>query len=36
VFISPDEPNPEAFLASLAQLLELPIERVLIAMASRC
>jgi glyoxylase-like metal-dependent hydrolase (beta-lactamase superfamily II) len=31
VFISPDEPNPEAFLASLPALLELPIERVLIA-----
>jgi glyoxylase-like metal-dependent hydrolase (beta-lactamase superfamily II) len=31
VFVSPDEPNPEAFLASLPQLLALPIERVLIA-----
>jgi hypothetical protein len=31
VFVSPDEPNPEAFLASLSALLELPIERVLIA-----
>ena len=31
VFISPDEPNPEAFFASLTQLLGLPIERVLIA-----
>jgi glyoxylase-like metal-dependent hydrolase (beta-lactamase superfamily II) len=31
VFISPDEPNPDAFLASLAELLELPIERVLIS-----
>jgi glyoxylase-like metal-dependent hydrolase (beta-lactamase superfamily II) len=31
VFVSPDEPNPEAFVASLDHLLELPIERVLIA-----
>ena len=31
VFVSPEEPNPEAFLASLSGLLELPIERVLIA-----
>jgi glyoxylase-like metal-dependent hydrolase (beta-lactamase superfamily II) len=31
VFVSPDEPNPEAFVASLHQLLELPIDRVLIA-----
>jgi glyoxylase-like metal-dependent hydrolase (beta-lactamase superfamily II) len=31
VFVSPDEPNPEAFVASLHQLLELPIQRVLIA-----
>ena len=31
VFISSDEPNPEAFLAWLPNLLELPIERVLIA-----
>ncbi len=31
VFVSPDEPNPAAFLASLHELLALPIERVLIA-----
>ena len=31
VFVSPDEPNPQAFLASLRELLALPIERVLIA-----
>ena len=31
VYISPEEPNPEAFLAWLPRLLELPIERVLIA-----
>jgi glyoxylase-like metal-dependent hydrolase (beta-lactamase superfamily II) len=31
VFVSPDEPNPAAFIASLHDLLELPIERVLIA-----
>ena len=31
VFVSPDEPNPEAFLAWLPTLLELPIERVLIS-----
>lgn len=31
VFISPDEPDPEAFVASLHALLILPIERVLIA-----
>ncbi len=31
VFVSPEEPNPEAFLAWLQSLLELPIERVLIA-----
>jgi glyoxylase-like metal-dependent hydrolase (beta-lactamase superfamily II) len=31
VFVSPDEPNPDAFVASLHGLLELPIERVLIA-----
>jgi hypothetical protein len=31
VFVSTDEPNPAAFLAWLPQLLELPIERVLIA-----
>ncbi len=31
VFISPDEPDPEAFVASLHDLLALPIERVLIA-----
>jgi glyoxylase-like metal-dependent hydrolase (beta-lactamase superfamily II) len=31
VFVSPEEPNPEAFLAWLPRLLDLPIERVLIA-----
>ncbi|MDX6493960.1 MAG: hypothetical protein QOH02_1895, partial [Gaiellaceae bacterium] len=31
VYVSPDEPNPEAYLAWLPRLLELPIERVLIA-----
>ena len=31
VFVSSDEPNPEAFLTWLPKLLELPIERVLIA-----
>jgi glyoxylase-like metal-dependent hydrolase (beta-lactamase superfamily II) len=31
VFVSAEEPNPAAYLASLPALLELPIERVLIA-----
>jgi glyoxylase-like metal-dependent hydrolase (beta-lactamase superfamily II) len=31
VYVSPDEPNPEAYLAWLPRLLELPIERVLIS-----
>jgi glyoxylase-like metal-dependent hydrolase (beta-lactamase superfamily II) len=31
VYVSPDEPHPEAYLAWLPRLLELPIERVLIA-----
>ena len=31
VYVSPDEPNPEAYFAWLPRLLELPIERVLIA-----
>ena len=31
VYVSPDEPDPEAYLAWLPRLLELPIERVLIS-----
>jgi glyoxylase-like metal-dependent hydrolase (beta-lactamase superfamily II) len=31
VYVSPDEPHPDAYLAWLPRLLDLPIERVLIA-----